>query len=750
LEVNGTGFLYLKKMKKIYLSLMLVISINIFAQDYQDWKFVHPRPQPNLLRRIDMVDANNWFTVGANGTFMRTTNAGANWYFHHFAGRVGLTYDVSQNYTTWFFNTTTGIVGGDRGYIGRTTNAGITFDSVATGLVIPLNQRTQAIWFFDNNTGYAAAGSGSGVGGTIVKTTNGGINWVSSVTTSATAYTSIWGTDAQTVYAVEANGKILKTTDGGTSWVESAVVMGQFMYDISFLNSTTGFVTGGGGNIYRTTNAGSSWDSVGSGQNNWSLFQVKIISASEIYAVGDPGFLYKSTNGGSSWQGIPITVNGPSVTFVWYSVDKIGSTLVMTGDYGIVAVSNDGGATWASNNTVLSTALMYDVATLPGSPKVWVVGRAFNGTNREIFYSSNAGNNWITYDLGFTGDIFSISMLNQTTGYISGQNSKVLKTTNGGANWVLKTQPSATNYSLQTIEFIDENTGWTFVNFATVPGGNVFKTTNGGDNWTQYTTGGASENIYSADMVDANTGYVCYNPSNRPVYKTTNGGINWSPLTTGLTGSIRDIDAVNADTVYVCQNSGTQRVAKTTNGGLNWTLITLPIAVDASSIDFKDANTGYVGGNSTTAICRTTDGGNSWTYQNAHTITLIKVHVSAGDTAYAIGGNTAILRAIGSQITGIEYNNHNVPENFILKQNYPNPFNPGSYIEFSLPDQGIVSLKIYDITGRLIENLINEDELNAGNFKAYFDGSGFSSGIYFYSLFINGKIAGTKKMMLVK
>src|SRR4029453_14872822 len=253
---------------------------------------------------------------------------------------------------------------------------------------------------------------------------------------------------------------------------------------------------------------------------------------------------------------MPITVAGPSVTFVWYSIDKIGSTLVMTGDYGIIAKTTDGGATWTSNNFLLSTALMYDMQMLPGSPKVWVVGRPAVSTTKEIFYSSDYGNNWVTYDLGITGDFFSISMVNQLTGYISGQNSKVLKTTNGGVNWLPKNQPSGNNYSLYTTEFINENTGWTFVNFSTVPGGNVFKTTDGANSWTQYTTGGTSENIYAADMVDANTGYCCYNPSNRPVYKTTNGGENWIPLTTGLTANIRDVEAVNTDVVYAGQTFG--------------------------------------------------------------------------------------------------------------------------------------------------------------------------------------------------
>src|SRR4030095_570021 len=476
-----------------------------------------------------------------------------------------------------------------------------------------------------------------------------------------------------------------------------------------------------------------------------------IISANEIYAVGDPQFLYKSTNGGSTWSALPITVTGPAVTFIWYSVDKIGSTLVISGDYGVVAKSTDGGTTWSSNSTLYSTALMYDVQTLPNSPKVWVVGRPFTTTTKQIFYSSNSGANWTTYDLGITGDFFSISMINQNTGYISGQNSKVLKTTNGGQNWIMKTNPSGSNYSLYTTEFLNENTGFTFVNFATVAGGNVFKTTDGGDNWTQYSTGGTSENIYAADMVDVNTGYCCYNPSNRPVYKTTNGGVNWAPLTTGLTGSIRDVAAVTADIVYVGQTSGTQRMAKTTDGGSTWSLLTLPVAVDIASIDFKDANTGYVCGNLTTAICKTTDGGTTWSFQNAHTITLGKIHVSAGDTVYALGGNTAILRAAGSALTGnINFSGNTIPDDYSLGQNYPNPFNPSTKINFTIPKAGLVSLKVFDVTGKLVSILINDLDMNAGTVIYDFNGSELSSGIYFYSLIADNQLIATKKMVLVK
>ena len=74
-----------------------------FAQDHQDWKFTHPKPQPNTLRKLQTLDANNWVAVGANGTFMRTTDGGASWYFHHQAGiPINNAGQIGQNYDLRF------------------------------------------------------------------------------------------------------------------------------------------------------------------------------------------------------------------------------------------------------------------------------------------------------------------------------------------------------------------------------------------------------------------------------------------------------------------------------------------------------------------------------------------------------------------------------------------------------------------------------------------------------------------------
>jgi hypothetical protein len=97
---------------------------------------------------------------------------------------------------------------------------------------------------------------------------------------------------------------------------------------------------------------------------------------------------------------------------------------------------------------------------------------------------------------------------------------------------------------------------------------------------------------------------------------------------------------------------------------------------------------------------------------------------------------------------GITKINSEIPEDFSLSQNYPNPFNPLTKIRFDIPKASSAKLIIYDLLGREIKILVNE-ELKSGTYEAEWDASGYSSGIYFYSL-ITDKFIESKKMVLIK
>jgi hypothetical protein len=93
-------------------------------------------------------------------------------------------------------------------------------------------------------------------------------------------------------------------------------------------------------------------------------------------------------------------------------------------------------------------------------------------------------------------------------------------------------------------------------------------------------------------------------------------------------------------------------------------------------------------------------------------------------------------------------NGNEIPDKFILKQNFPNPFNPGTIIDFSVPAAGKVEILLFDITGKKVAVLVN-DEVTAGNYRYDFDGSKLAAGVYLYSLRSPG-VNITRKMVLVK
>jgi len=100
--------------------------------------------------------------------------------------------------------------------------------------------------------------------------------------------------------------------------------------------------------------------------------------------------------------------------------------------------------------------------------------------------------------------------------------------------------------------------------------------------------------------------------------------------------------------------------------------------------------------------------------------------------------------SIPTGITGV----NELPFSFDLGQNYPNPFNPSTVISYSIPKSSNVSIKVYDISGKFISEIVNEFQ-PAGNFEAAFSGEDLSSGVYFYRIEA-GEFSQTKRMMLLK
>jgi len=92
--------------------------------------------------------------------------------------------------------------------------------------------------------------------------------------------------------------------------------------------------------------------------------------------------------------------------------------------------------------------------------------------------------------------------------------------------------------------------------------------------------------------------------------------------------------------------------------------------------------------------------------------------------------------------------NESIPNDYLLYHNYPNPFNNSTVIKYSIPQEGLVTLKVYNLLGEEVAGLVN-DTKQTGNYEVSFDATGLPSGVYFYRL-QEGNFVETKKMVLMK
>jgi hypothetical protein len=143
------------------------------------------------------------------------------------------------------------------------------------------------------------------------------------------------------------------------------------------------------------------------------------------------------------------------------------------------------------------------------------------------------------------------------------------------------------------------------------------------------------------------------------------------------------------------------------------------------------------------------NGGVNWTLQSSGTTpNLRSICFVNAQTGWAVGDLGKILKTTTGGITAVQPLSSEIPEQFSLSQNYPNPFNPTTKLRFEISELRFVKLEIYDILGREITTLVNE-ELHPGTYEVEFDGSNYPSGVYYYKL-ITDDYSNAKKMILLR
>jgi len=362
----------------------------------------------------------------------------------------------------------------------------------------------------------------------------------------------------------------------------------------------------------------------------------------------------------------------------------------------------------------------------------------------DIHKSTNGGLNWVKQtNLPYEKQRNEIDFINTTTGWSPGQDGSLLKTTNGGTDWI---ESNAGFENLTAVDFLNSNTG-----FLTTSTGKILKTVNGGDNWILIEPSFFSY-LKSVMFLNDQTGWIAGSLSNQgKVAKTTNGGQNWTVQLDNVSNAVNQIYFRNSQTGFA---SCYKKIFMTTNGGQDWDSVTINTeAREINCVVFVTPLVGFAAASVYTnagGVLKTFDGGLNWYLQWANSPnTCNSIDFSGSDKGWAsLNSGVIITDNGGGNIIGIETISGIIPEKFELSQNYPNPFNPTTNIKLQIPKAGNVKLTVFDVTGKEVAILVNEN-LSAGEYKVDFNATGLTNGVYFYRIETAG-FTEVKKMMLVK
>ncbi|MEO8514159.1 MAG: YCF48-related protein [Ignavibacteria bacterium] len=685
----------------VFYMLLIIIEVNI-SYSQTGWQVQTIGKQ---LNSVYFLNASTGFAAGSNGVIYKTTNSAAMWECYDTKSSIILN-------AVYFPSVSTGFAAGNAGYIYRTINSGTNWIQVPSGTTNSLI----SIYFIDDNTGWAVGASGR-----ILKSTNGGTSWLTQISGTTNQLNSVFFTSALNGICAGLN-IVLRTTDGGANWVTNNSAGGN---SVIMVNASTGFIANNflGDLMYKTTNGGINWTTF-STNTGLACYGLSFTTSNDIWASTIEGSIIRTTNAGNNW-----IVQYNSSSNVLYSINNKSNFGCSVGDNGTIITTTNSGSNWSISTRGTEVISLTDIHFV-NQQTGFVIG--WNG----IIYSTTTGGRiWTKQISNTTTNLNSVYFTSAQTGFVAGNSGILAFTNNGGSSW---TSTGISVENLNSIYFINATTGLVCGN-----NGALLRTTNAGATWNTIPTG----IIYSLTDISfpsSSTGYIV--SSYLPLLKTTNSGQNWTQLSIPIAGGY-SISFVNDNTGYIKGSN----LIRTTNGGLNWVNLT---GSQGAYTSFRNAALGWIVGSTgadSMLITGTNDGGTSWnTYTSKITNMVGGIFMLSDSTGWCVGNDGIIFKTSngGGILTSINDPVNSIPENYKMLQNYPNPFNPVTSISFDIPIPARVKIIIYDLNGKMVEELVNEDKA-AGSYRYQWDGTKYSSGVYFYKIEA-GDFKETKKMILIK
>jgi photosystem II stability/assembly factor-like uncharacterized protein len=402
--------------------------------------------------------------------------------------------------------------------------------------------------------------------------------------------------------------------------------------------------------------------------------------------------------------------------------------------------TRDGGASWDSVTVIrgaLEEPALVDVAFDDEGRTGLAVGFSYNpntdpNSGYAIFRTTNGGATWVaqaSFPVLTAFPSFDHVEYAGNGNWFVGGGARFMRSTDDGVTWsnVESVSVPDENPTVWGMAFKDDVTGFIFLKKSHEQSG-LFVTEDGGDTWTLQKEFDTQFSLNFMSYVGGSTlfGGMRFKDGQdaAAVYRSDDNGKTWEYLTNLSefgAGRMNNMKFLTPEIGYVFDryydpSIGEYRgsVWRTGDSGSTWTSESLMDGGMPRGIAMYDANRGIIA--SSNGVLITTSGGGNPT------------------TIVSVDNDYDEISSIANKIT--------------LDQNYPNPFNPSTTIRFSIPERTNVSLIVYDILGRKVADLIDE-QLQTGEYSQLFNAAGLASGVYLYQLRA-GEYVETKRLILLK
>jgi photosystem II stability/assembly factor-like uncharacterized protein len=354
-----------------------------------------------------------------------------------------------------------------------------------------------------------------------------------------------------------------------------------------------------------------------------------------------------------------------------------------------------------------------------------------------LLMTRDGGRSWRTMPPGSPSDITALTFASPSTAIAVSAGKGIFRSTTGGLTW--SEQGRSSVYALRAIRFADSLYG-----LAVGDSGAILATNDGGISWDRYPAPDFRL-LYAVAFAGRERAFAMGldRSGSHCVTRSTNGGRTWWPPLS-LPGYEATAFTIDGTTVRAW---GTDIRAWSSDGGESWSWQRTAGGFTYSGVCLDREGTGLAVGSSG-KILKTNNSGRTTELMPSGTLNPLHAVAMPGPRhAVVVGAAGTILRLEGS-LTDVTSAGETLPRADILHQNYPNPFNSVTTFVYQLAKFGSVKLAIYDMLGREVAVLVN-DQRPPGNYTIPYEAGGLASGVYLYRL-VTETHMHTHKMVVIR